>query len=121
MICDVETASPETPVGEAARAMARHQVGCLPVVDRLRRVVGMVTDRDLTLRVLAQGLDPIRTRVEEVMSHPVITGFEDELPGQLEETMLREGVWRLPVLGRDGRLVGLVVAKAAALCPDRAR
>jgi CBS domain-containing protein len=99
--------------------MARRQVGCLPVVDRSSRVIGIVTDRDLTRRVLALGLDPIRTRVDEVMSHPVITGCLEDHPSEVEATMRREGVRRLPVVGRDGRLVGLVVTEAPPAPPER--
>ena len=93
-------------VVEAARLMAAHDVGSLPVVDG-EGLVGMVTDRDLVLQVLAKDLDPHTTTVSTVCSQdPVAVGPEHALDEALE-LMAREQVRRLPVV-EDGRLVGIL-------------
>ena len=91
---------------EAARLMASHDVGSLPVVDG-ENLVGIVTDRDLVLQVLAKDLDPHKTTVSSVCSEdPVAVGPEHSLDEALE-LMAREQVRRLPVVD-EGRLVGIL-------------
>jgi CBS domain-containing protein len=102
-------------VVEAARLMASQDVGSLPVVDD-GQLVGMVTDRDLALQILAKDLDPHKTVVASVCSeNPVVVGPEDSLDEALQR-MAREQVRRLPVV-EDRRLVGILaqadVARAA--------
>lgn len=108
---DVMTPSPtaiasDEEVVEAARRLVSENVGSLPVVDG-DRVVGMVTDRDLVIRVLAKDLDPHLVRVSEVCSeNPVTVGPDEELDTALAR-MAKEQVRRLPVV-EDGRLVGIL-------------
>ena len=93
-------------VVDAARLMANEDVGSLPVVDG-GALVGMVTDRDLVVQVLAKDLDPGKVTVSEVASeNPVVTGPEDSLDSALQR-MAQEQVRRLPVV-EDGRLVGIL-------------
>jgi predicted transcriptional regulator len=93
-------------VVEAARLMASQDVGSLPVVDD-GQLVGMVTDRDLALQVLAKDLDPHKTVVASVCSeNPVVVGPDDTLDEALKR-MAREQVRRLPVV-EDRRLVGIL-------------
>jgi CBS domain-containing protein len=93
-------------VVEAARLMASQDVGSLPVVDD-GQLVGMVTDRDLALQVLAKDLDPHKTVVASVCSeNPVVVGPDDTLDEALQR-MAREQVRRLPVV-EDRRLVGIL-------------
>lgn len=104
---DVDTASYEETVLEAARRMRERQVGTVIVVDDMRPV-GIVTDRDLAVRVLAGGLDPQHTRVSEVMTPSPTTIGEDE---SIETALgyMRAGRFRrLPVIGRDGHLLGIL-------------
>jgi CBS domain-containing protein len=104
---DVDTASYDESVLDAARRMRDRQVGTVIVVDEMRPV-GIVTDRDLTVRVLALGLDPQRTRVSEVMTpSPTTIREEDSIEAALG--YMRAGRFRrLPVVGRDGRLLGIL-------------
>lgn len=108
---DVMTPSPTAIAGgesvvEAARLMVSEDVGSLPVVEA-ERVVGMVTDRDLVIHVLAKDLDPHKVPVSEVCSeHPVTIGPGDELDAALRR-MSKDQVRRLPVV-EDGRLVGIL-------------
>ncbi len=72
------------------------------------RLVGMVTDRDVALRLAAEGKDPARTKVRAVMTPEIRYVFEDEDVHRAVETMAGQQVRRLPVLNRDKRLVGIV-------------
>jgi CBS domain-containing protein len=91
---------------EAARLMAAQDVGSLPVVDS-GNLVGMVTDRDLVLHILAKDVDPHQTTVATVCSeNPVVVGPEDSLDEALQR-MAREKIRRLPVVEEE-QLVGIV-------------
>jgi CBS domain-containing protein len=93
-------------VVEAARRMVSEDVGSLPVVDG-DKLVGMVTDRDLVLHVIAKDLDPNKVPVADVCSeNPVVAEPEDDLDDALRR-MASEQVRRLPVV-TDGRLVGIL-------------
>ena len=104
---DLHIASPEDTVQQAARAMREEDTGVLPVGEN-DRLVGMVTDRDLALRLAAEGKDPARTKVREVMTPEVRYVFEDEDLHRAAETMAEQRVRRLPVVNREKRLVGVV-------------
>jgi CBS domain-containing protein len=100
------TIAASAPVVEAARLMASQDVGSLPVVDE-NNLVGMVTDRDLVLNVLAKDIDPHSTTVASVCTQdPVVVAPEDSLDEALQR-MAREQVRRLPVVEKE-RLVGIL-------------
>src|SRR5688572_19919451 len=105
---EVDTADSKECARAAARRMATRCVGTLVILDREKRPVGILTDRDLAVRVLAEGLNPDTTPVADVMTlHPSTvnenTSIEDVLA-----LMRAKSVRRLPVVERQGRLVGLV-------------
>ena len=108
---DAMTASPTTVEAQetavdAARLMAAENVGSLPVLDG-ESLVGMVTDRDLVLHVLAKDVDPHKVTVSSICSeNPVVVGPGDSLDAALQR-MAREQVRRLPVV-EDRRLVGIL-------------
>jgi CBS domain-containing protein len=87
--------------------MRKDDVGILPVGEG-DRLVGMVTDRDVTLRLVAEGRDAKTTRVREVMSAKVRYLFDDETQERAAENMAQQHVRRLPVVNRQKRLVGIV-------------
>jgi CBS domain-containing protein len=105
------TASPRSidrseSVVQAARLMASEDVGSLPVVEG-DQLVGVVTDRDLVLQVLAKDLDPTKVTISEVASeNPVVAKPDEPLDAALQR-MAQEQVRRLPVVD-DGRLVGIL-------------
>jgi CBS domain-containing protein len=101
---------PETPVLTAARLMREHHVGALIVTtgDGARRPVGMVTDRDLVVEVLAQDVDQGALRVGDVMSSDIVTARETDAVFEATRTMRERGVRRLVVVGEAGELVGIV-------------
>jgi CBS domain-containing protein len=118
---EVMTPSPasvasDATVVEAARQMATEDVGSLPVV-RGEKVVGMVTDRDLVIHVLAKDLDPHLVPVSEVCTEGAVTiGPDDELDAALQR-MAKDQVRRLPVV-ESGRLVGILAQADVARTAD---
>jgi CBS domain-containing protein len=111
-ICNrnVHTAQATEKVVLAAARMADHNVGTLVVLDPAQRPIGILTDRDLALRVIAEERDAKTTIVREVMTaHPRV--IEQEMPIEdALKTMRRLGVRRLPVVDAERRLVGLISA-----------
>ncbi|HSV01997.1 MAG TPA: CBS domain-containing protein [Phenylobacterium sp.] len=106
MTRDVELARPDMSLREAAKLMAECDCGAVPVGDN-DRLVGMVTDRDMAIRGLAQGKGP-DTRVSEVMSREIRYCFDDDDADDVLEMMGEQQIRRMPVLNRDKRLVGIV-------------
>ncbi|AEB12886.1 CBS domain-containing protein [Marinithermus hydrothermalis] len=103
---DVVTVPPSASVADAARLMADINVGSVVVVEGLRPV-GVLTDRDITVRVVAEGLDPEATPVRRVMTpDPVTLGEELSLFEALEEVK-DKAIRRFPVVDPEGRLVGI--------------
>ena len=107
MTPDVEVIRPDDTLQTAAKMMADLDAGILPVGEN-DRLVGMITDRDITVRAVAEGRDPEKTTVRDAMSDQVRYCFDDEDPQQVAQKMGALQVRRLPVLNRDKRLVGIV-------------
>lgn len=111
-IRDVMTPNPraieaDQPVSEAARLMRDEDVGLAPVVEG-DRLVGALTDRDIAIRVVAEGKDPQSTPVREVASTDLVTLDPEQELGEALRLMAQHQVRRLPVVEEDGRLVGVV-------------
>lgn len=106
MTRDVRLASPDNTLREAARMMADIDAGVVPVGEN-DRLVGMLTDRDIAVRAVAQGKGP-ETRVREVMSSEVCYCFADQELDEVATNMSDIKVRRLPVVDRDKRLVGII-------------
>jgi len=101
----------EAPVSEAARLMRQYHVGDLVVVDELaglRRPVGIVTDRDIVIEVVAMEVAPETLRVGDIMSAELATVRETEGVYETIRYMRDKGIRRLPVVDRDGWLQGIV-------------
>jgi CBS domain-containing protein len=103
----VETAAPDATIADVARRMRDLDVGSLPVTEG-SRLLGIVTDRDLSVRATAAAKDPNTTRVREVMSPEIAWVFEDEPADAAARVMRERQIRRLPVLDRGDRLVGVV-------------
>jgi CBS domain-containing protein len=106
MTRDVTVASPDDTLQQAAAKMAQLDAGVLPVGAN-DRLVGMLTDRDIAVRAVAQGKGP-QTAVRDVMSEEVKYCYEDDDLSTVSQNMGDIRVRRLPVLNRDKRLVGIV-------------
>lgn len=100
---------PQTPVFEAARRMADLGIGDVIVTDeQTGAVVGMVTDRDLVVRVVAANLDPATTPVGDICTTNVTTATASDDVATAEELMRHDAIRRLPIVDDDGTLAGIV-------------
>jgi CBS domain-containing protein len=105
----VATVTPDETVEQAARTMRDRRVGCL-IVTQARHPVGIVTDRDLVLRVVAEGINPRVARIGDFATYDPITvlvgdGFETAV-----ERMRVHGIRRLPIVNETGQVIGIVTA-----------
>jgi CBS domain-containing protein len=110
MTSDPTCCVPGDTVQEAARLMKSEDVGPIPVVDDRegRKLVGMITDRDIAVNVVAEGLDPKTTKVEAVMTRDLVTVGPDDDVQKAFDLMSERQVRRLPVVESDGRIVGII-------------
>ena len=110
-VLDVASCGRDAGVLEAARLMRHHHTGNLIVVDDPdgeRVPVGIVTDRDIVMEGLANGLDLAETRVAQIMSRKLVIAAASEDTSDAIDRMRMHGVRRLPVVDHDGRLMGIV-------------
>lgn len=108
MTVDVEVVDRDASLHECAYIMKCAGVGSLPVVDQ-EKVVGVITDRDIVVRALAEGLDCMGTKVRRVMTPDVVTCPEDTDIGEARRLMSAYQVGRLVVVDEEGQLAGIVV------------
>jgi CBS domain-containing protein len=105
---------------DAAKLMKGEDAGIAPIVDG-DRLVGVVTDRDIAIRVVAEGRDPESTRVEEIASQDLVTIDPQQDLDEALRLMTHHQVRRLPVVEEDGRLVGIVAQADVARHADAER
>jgi CBS domain-containing protein len=117
----IETVAPQATLAEAAKKMASQDIGSLPVCAEHRRVVGIITDRDITVRAVARGMDPNRTRVEEVMTRDVLSCSSEAEVAEACELMERRQVRRLLVTDAADTPIGIVSLGDIALCLRESR
>ena len=103
---DVQVATPKQSIRDAAKMMAKIDSGVLPVGEN-DRLVGVITDRDIAIRAVAEGKAPT-TKVGDVMSHEVLYCFDDQDLEDIAQNMAEMKVRRMPVVNRDKRLVGII-------------
>src|SRR5688572_16067509 len=113
MTRSVETVGPSTTVQEAAERMKAENIGSLPVCQD-SRLIGTITDRDITIRVTAEGRDARTTLVRDAMSQGIVTVRPQQDVADAEQLMHDHQVRRLPVVEADGRLVGYVTTATIA-------
>src|SRR6185503_19326568 len=106
--------TPETSVSEAAQLMKSDDIGSLPILDG-DQLAGMVTDRDIVIRAVAEGKDPRGMPVRKVASRELVTVHADEDLSSALQLMASQQVRRLPVVDDDGRLVGVLAQADVAL------
>jgi CBS domain-containing protein len=107
MTGNIQMIENDASIHEAAMLMRDLDVGMLPVREG-DRLVGTVTDRDITVRATAESRDPASTPVLEIMTHGIISGYEDDETDIAIETMKQNQVRRLLVLDHDDRCVGIL-------------
>jgi CBS domain-containing protein len=106
MTQDVRLVAPDDTIERAAQIMGSADTGVLPVSDG-QRLVGMITDRDIAIRGIAEGCGP-SARVRDVMSREVKYCFDDAETDEVLDNMAQIQVRRMPVVDRDKRLVGII-------------
>ena len=104
---EVDVINCDKTVQDAARMMADCGYGALPV-EKDDKMIGMITDRDIAVRVVAKGVDPATTRVEDCMSEGIDWCYDDDDIGDLAEKMASSKHRRIPIVNHDKRLVGIV-------------
>lgn len=107
MTRDVQLLSSDQTVAEAARLMRDERIGAVPITEG-EKIVGMVTDRDIVIRLTAKGRDPALTSLREIMTDGVLSCIEDEPCDLVAKKMGEHQVRRLHVVGRGKQLLGIV-------------
>jgi CBS domain-containing protein len=107
MTKNVEVIRPEDTLRDAAQKMKALDVGAMPVCDG-ERLVGMLTDRDITIRAAAEGLDPNQTTAQETMTPEVYYCFENQNIEDAALLMMEKQIRRLPIINNEKKLVGIV-------------
>ena len=113
--------SPNDSVVKAAQLMKRSDIGSIPIIEteETKKLVGILTDRDLALKVVAEGRNPQSIKVEEVMTHTVITcRTDDDLQNALE-IMAEYQLRRIPVVDSDNRIIGIIAQADVATRLDQ--
>lgn len=122
MTPDPACCTPDSLLPKVARLMVNMDCGEIPVVDNLetRKLVGVVTDRDIVCRAVAEDRNPAEVQVSEIMSTPVVSVSEDAGLQECEEKMAQHQIRRIPVLDSEGRISGIVAqADIARECDMR--
>lgn len=116
---DLEMVEPTSTLQQAAEKMKSINAGMMPVVDD-EQLVGMLTDRDITIRAVAKGKDPRTTRVSEIMTPEAVACFEDQDLEDAVTLMGEKQIRRLMVLDRSNHIVGVVsLGDIATLLSDK--
>lgn len=115
---NAEWVGADTPLAKVAEILRDKDIGCLPVGEN-DRLVGMITDRDIACRAVAEGRDPNKTTAKEVMSKGVTYCFEDQPDAEALQMMEDKEIHHLPVLSRQKRIVGMLTVSDFALKGDR--
>jgi CBS domain-containing protein len=107
MTRDVAVISPDSNVQQAAQMMRDLNVGALPVCDG-KRLLGMITDRDITIRAVAEGMAASDCKVSDAMTKEALWCFEDQTVGEVLQQMGDQQIRRIPVMNRNMELAGVV-------------
>jgi CBS domain-containing protein len=110
---DVMTANPECVreqdgIAEAARIMKSEDTGVVPIVDSDRKLLGIITDRDIVVRLVAEGRNPLDCKVNEAMTKHIRSVMEDATVDEVMNIMRGANVRRVPVCDKNDRIVGIV-------------
>jgi CBS domain-containing protein len=116
MLADVEVVDHDASIYEAAYLMGSAGVGMLPVLDE-EKLVGVITDRDIIVRAVAEGLDSVSTTVRDMMTPEPISCREDDDVAEAERLMSEHQLRRIVVVDGDGLLAGILAADDLAFLP----
>ena len=107
MTTDVKVLSPDNDLQKAAQLMRDEDIGAIPICNG-KKLVGMITDRDIVIRALADGKSPSEVKVSEIMTDQIMWCFEDQTVGEVLQEMGNQQIRRVPVITRDMDLCGIV-------------
>jgi len=110
MSSPVVTADDSTPASDVAKLMEKHNVGCVIINDKNGRPIGIITERDLVVRVVAKNLHPGEIKAKEIMSSPLVTISSEKTVSDAAREMSRLNIRRLGVMYK-GELVGIISSK----------
>ena len=120
MTRNVEVVRPNSSVQDAASKMKSLDIGSLPVCDG-SKIHGMITDRDIVIRAVAEGRDSTQTKVADVLTDNLIYCFEDQSVQEAADAMQQYQIRRLPIVNRDKELVGIISLGDLAVDTDNAK
>jgi CBS domain-containing protein len=103
----VQWVEPMTSVKEIARLMRKHDIGAIPIGEN-DRLIGMVTDRDIVCRCVAEGSDPTNATARQVMSKGIVFCRDEEELDDAARIMEQKKIRRLPVINKDKRMIGML-------------
>lgn len=103
--------APENTAFDCAKKMEEYHIGCIPVCDSNKKIVGIVTDRDITLRTVACSKDAKLTPISEIMTTKVCYCLDTDEVNSVENTMSNEQIRRLPVVNTNNEIVGIITLK----------
>lgn len=102
-----EWIGPDTPLADAARTMREKNIGCLPIGEN-DRLIGMLTDRDICCRGVAEACDPRSTKAREIMSKGLVWCFDDQDILEAAQKMEEKSIHHMPVMNREKRMIGVL-------------
>ncbi len=108
MTADPACCTPHTTLDQVAKMMTQNDCGEIPVIDTADRPIGVITDRDIVCRVVADGKNPGAHTVEQYMSQPVVTVPTDAPLDEVVSTMERHQIRRVPVVDEHGCCTGII-------------
>jgi CBS domain-containing protein len=105
---------------KAAKLMKSENVGSIPVVDneQTQELIGILTDRDLVMKIVAEGLDAASTQIEVVMTHKVVTCLADDDLQKVMDTMSKNQLRRIPVINENKKILGMISQADVAIHYD---
>jgi CBS domain-containing protein len=115
MTPDPVCCTPLTTLDEVAKLMLANDCGEIPVIDHAEHPIGVVTDRDIVCRVVAEGMNPSAHTAESCMTHPVVTVRAEAPLEHVMSTMEKHQIRRVPVVDEDGCCIGIVAQADVAL------
>ena len=115
MTADPQCCTAETPLNEVAKLMVENDCGEIPVVDHDKKLIGVVTDRDIVCRVVAKGQNPSAMTAQDAMTQPVISVTEDSSLEDVLALMEEHQIRRVPVVDANGACCGIVSQADVAL------
>jgi len=112
---------PDDSAAKAAELMKSENIGSIPVIENehTQKLVGIVTDRDLALKIVAEGRDAKSTKVEAVMTHKVVTCHADDDLQKALDAMAEHQLRRIPVVNNDNKIVGIIAQADVATRVDQ--